>query len=249
MARGGSSAKAKQKQKQQKMILAGGTVVLVLVLAFELPKTMKLMHGGSSAAPAATTTTSASGATTTSASGTPGAPAASRASLNDTDLPIAGSPEKLVSFTRFSPKDPFVPQVRSELPAAAPSTSAPPPTKTRPPKAPKKPRPPLFGVVTTPGSSADGGGAGAAPKLPSATLRIDGKPARVSLGKAFPQADPVFRIAALAPTSIEIAVVRGSFADGSKTVTLRRKQSITLVNTVNGARFKLELVSTARAAS
>ena len=44
------------KQKRQKVIIGVGLLLFVLVLAYEVPKTLKLMHGSSSSSTAATTT-------------------------------------------------------------------------------------------------------------------------------------------------------------------------------------------------
>jgi hypothetical protein len=56
------------KQKRQKVIIAVGLVLLLLILAYEVPHTLKLMHGSSPSSASSTTTaptTPAPGATTT----------------------------------------------------------------------------------------------------------------------------------------------------------------------------------------
>ena len=110
------------KDKKMKKVAIGLSVVLVAVLAFEVPK---LLHsGGSSAQPVTAVATTPAGATAAPTTGTsvtatpttaPGTaaaaltPASSKLPNSDT-LPRAGK-SQLFAFSQFADKDPFVQQV------------------------------------------------------------------------------------------------------------------------------------------
>ena len=113
------------KDKKMKKVAAGLSVVLAIVLAFEVPSMLKSSGGGSATPPAATTDAStgvtppATGTPTTTPPGTAAAavtPVASAKLPNSDTLPKVGK-SQLYSFSHFASKDPFVQQV-----AAAPET-------------------------------------------------------------------------------------------------------------------------------
>jgi hypothetical protein len=243
-----SKVDAKAKEKRQKIVLAAGGVLLLLLLVIQGPKLMKQLKG--SPAPAA-----APAATTTTAPGSPAAPPPAQfAALQDTDRSQPASIDTLASLSRFHAKDPFKQQASDTAAPGTPSTpsGAPAqPTQTAQQKTPKQGDAgshPVFGTVELP-SKGPKGDLKPVDGLPQATLRVNGKKAQVALGRSFPKATPLFRLAGFAPGSVKIAVVGGSLADGSKLITLRRRHRITLVNTVNGARYTIELLSTSRIAS
>jgi hypothetical protein len=244
MARAKTDLKAKE--KKQKIVLAAGGVLLLALLAIQGPKLMKQLKGPSApaaaATPATTTTTTSTAATATSSG------------LQDTGGAQLAGVETLTSFTRFHAKDPFEPQATETVPSggtAAPQTT---PAKKPAKKPPAKPKPtvpatgPVFGTVELPAEKPSGDDK-QAPGLPQAVLRVNGKKAEVPLGQSFPEGSPVFRLAGFAPGSVKIAIVGGSLADGSETLTLKRKHAVTLVNTADGTRYELELLTTSRTAS
>src|SRR6188508_244508 len=109
----------KAKAKKQKIIAAIGGVLLLGLLAFQVPRTLKMMHppnaneSASSASSSSATTTgpiaapSLSGGNATAASASVGGDG-----LSDPDavpLPESG---QLLAFGRFRTKDPFVQQLR-----------------------------------------------------------------------------------------------------------------------------------------
>src|SRR5436309_1440942 len=121
---------AKAKAKKQKIIAIGGSVLLLAVLAFEIPNTMKMLKqtsgqsSQSSSQPAATTTTTAS---TAPAAGTPPAdgsltpptlsgsapastPASSSGLVNSDPAPEAADGQ-LANLDKFTAKDPFKQQL------------------------------------------------------------------------------------------------------------------------------------------
>ncbi len=125
-----STIQAQKARKQKKIAIVGGVVLLAL-LVFLGPRTLKSLHGGSSAStpyvavqPTAATASSA----TTPTSATPVAAAAAvavTASLVDSDRPPAHTKSQLVSFDTFDSKDPFVQQVTDAPDVPAVATTAP----------------------------------------------------------------------------------------------------------------------------
>lgn len=225
MARRAKDARAAKEARQKKIAIAGA-ILLLAVLAFQVPRTMKLLKGSesSAAAPAAP-------APVAPAPGTGAAPAALGGGAAEAEQ--AGG--RLVSFGRFESKDPFKPQVdpsqlggggenpaeaggATETPAAEGVVQA--PAATPPSMAPPSPTPP--GVTPT-----------------AAVLSVNGVPERVTVGADFPLAEPTFRLVSLTAKAAKIAVAGGSYASGAATVTLRRGRTLTLMNTSDGRRYEL----------
>jgi hypothetical protein len=65
----------------------------------------------------------------------------------------------------------------------------------------------------------------------------------VAVGQAFPQSDPLFRLVSLTRRTAKIAIAGGSYEDGRPTVTLKKGKPVTLMNTADGARYQLLLIS------
>ena len=59
-----------------------------------------------------------------------------------------------------------------------------------------------------------------------------------------PKADPVFTLVSLTATTAKIGIAGGSLESGSQTVTLKKNKPVTLMNTADGTRYVLRLVST-----
>src|SRR5262245_41981219 len=108
----------KAKAKRQKIFAAVGGVILLGLLAFQVPRTMKMLHpaeeSSSSSAPTATTATTpaspiaapavAGGATAAAAPGGDG--------IMDADAPPAPQSGQLLAFGLFRTKDPFKQQLQ-----------------------------------------------------------------------------------------------------------------------------------------
>lgn len=214
---------AKAKAKRQKIILAVLGVVFVGVLAWQVPGVLKIMNqkppAAATAPPAAAP---APGAPVTPVPGTPvsATPAAS-GSLADSDPAAQAAGGQLVSFDRFSSKDPFQPQLTRVT--ASPKVVAPP-----------KATPPSDSKPKTP----------SAPPPSSARISVNGSAENVSVGGTFPQADPMFVLVLVTKTSAKVGISGGSLDSGGGTVTLTKGKKLTLENTVDGARYVLVLVST-----
>jgi hypothetical protein len=245
----------KQKAKRQKLIAIVGGVVLVALLAFQLPRTMKMLKGpdatsSSSTTQASTTTPLAppaldggSSSLSSSDGDSGGAIDVSSDGVRDPSTPLPADSGQLVSFSRFKSKDPFREQVSDcgdagcTSPTSASATTG--GTSTGSP----------------PASSGTGASAGTtsgskptpAPASPvtTAVISVNGKGESVAVGKAFPAADPVFVLVKLTQTEALISISGGSLESGSPSIRVRKGKSVTLQNTADGTRYVLKLVSVA----
>jgi hypothetical protein len=235
------------KDQKMKKVAIGLAVVFVAVLAYEvLPH---LMHkGGSSAAaaPAATTPTSApTTATSTPAPATtpPGTaaaavtPTATSTKITNSDQTPNVGKAQLYSFSKFSGRDPFAQQIVAAT-AGQPAQGS--PTQT--------------GSSTTSSSSATAAtGTTAAVKhhqpmrtlavTGSARIAVNGRVQVVRVGASFPSANPLFRLVSVTNGVAKIGISSGSYSSGAKAVTLRTGRSLTLVDTADGIRYQIRLVS------
>jgi hypothetical protein len=215
---------AKAKAKRQKIILAVLGVLFIAVLAWQVPSVLKIMNKKPAAA--ATTPGPVVGAPAVPASGAPAsATPTPGAGLIDSDPAAQAAGGQLVSFDRFSSKDPF--QQQAGFPAArssAPSGGKVAPTFPNTSTSSTKPPPP--------------------PSPTSAEIAVNGSSETVSKGGQFPQADPIFVLLSVSKTTAKVAIAGGSLASGGAAVTLKKGKKLTLENTVDGARYVLLLVST-----
>jgi hypothetical protein len=239
----------KAKAKRQKIIAAVGGVILLGVLAFQVPRTMKMLH------PAEETSSTPAPATTTAATPTPisapslaggnAAPAAAPGGDGITDPDTVPAPQsgQLLAFGLFRSKDPFVQQLdlngatgsSGPVPVSSGATGATGPAKG--------------------GGSSGGGSATPAPKPASkpsptptaapttAVISVNGAPESVQVGGTFPAADPYFKLVSLTKKGAKISIAGGSLENGSPTVTLTKNKALTLMNTADGTRYVLRLVS------
>jgi hypothetical protein len=135
---------------------------------------------------------------------------------------------QLISFGRFSSKDPFVEQI-DETQAGGGGGSTP---------APSSPAvTPGGGVVPVSPTAGSPGVAG------SAVISVNGVQETVAAGGEFPKESPVFRLVKVVGGEARIGIAGGALASGSPTVTLRKGKAVTLVNTADGTRYELKLVS------
>jgi hypothetical protein len=123
-------------------------------------------------------------------------------------------------------------------PTAAPAGVTPPAGETTTPTT--TPTPTTTGpstTTTTPTTPAQ------APRK-TVTISINGRSERVAEDGTFPSGAPVFRLVSFGKGAAEIGIVGGSYQTGDQTLTLERGKPVTLMNTSDGKRYKLELVST-----
>jgi hypothetical protein len=239
----------KAKEKKQKIIAAVGGVLLLGLLAFQVPRVMKQMHRGSAAAAVPqtvstpTTTPSLEAPTTlggqestTSSSGSESTNSNSSSSGLITSSTGAADGQ-LASFSRFESKDPFSQQVRTAS-ASDGSTSG-----------------STGGSSTSGGTSGSDVGAGSgstptgtSPAPTTAVISVNGTLMTVTVGSDFPEASasdpnatPLFHLVSLTTKTAKIAIAGGTYTSGASTVTLRVNKPVTLMNTADGSRFKLIL--------
>lgn len=235
----------KAKEKRQKIIAAVGGVILLGVLGFQLPRTLKLMQGGSTGASSTPTTVAQSGGTSLappSLGGSVSAGVTTRSSgaVSDPNAKAVPSSGQLVRFgaPRFTGHDPFVQQVNqgqgtgSGSGTGAGSGTSGSGTST---SGSVLPSPPASGSGTTSGSSNA--------HLTVATISVDGVAEKVRRRSTFPKADPVFQLVSLSATSARIAIAGGSYSTGQQTVTLVKGTQLTLMNTANGRQYVLRLLA------
>lgn len=232
----------KAKEKRQKIVAAVLGVVLLGVLAFQLPRTLKMLHGSSASAspPASTTSTTATGAPVPPVSG--GASSGSSDGVSDPGVSVTPNSGQLLAFSRFRSKDPFAQQLGTGCTdtctgtgrGATGATGATGTGKTGTGKS----------GSTTPPSGGDNTSPPAPPaQYTSAVISIDGAAETVAVGSQFPASDPTFRLVSLTKRTAKIGIAGGSLEGGKATVTLKKNVPLTLMNTADGTRYVLRLVS------
>jgi hypothetical protein len=226
----------KAKAKRQKMIAAGGGVLLIAVLAFQVPRTMKMLNAQPpppapvAVAPGTTVPSDPSVLPTPGTVGGGASPTASGdGTLVDSDpVPVAGNGQ-LITFGRFVSKDPFAEQI-DETQAGGGGGSTPAPAGSGG-------ETPVGGVVQVSPT------AGAPAAAGSAVISVNGVQETVAAGGEFPKESPVFRLVKVVGGEARIGIAGGALASGSPTVTLHKGKAVTLVNTADGTRYELKLVS------
>jgi hypothetical protein len=241
------------KDRRAKRLAIGGVVVLAAVLAFEVPHVLKKSGGStSSPPPAATTTDTTTGASASPATTAPATATAAAASVPATSTKLPNSDvaprrlkSQLYSFSHFAGKDPFVQQVSpSDITSSA--TGAPAASS---------------GGSGSSGSAASNNSANAASiqgassnykttsaqrtlaQTGAATIEVNGKVQSVRIGASFPSSNPLFKLVSIAHGVARVGIASGSYASGAQTVSLAAGRSLTLVDTADGIRYKLELLS------
>ena len=227
----------KAKAKRQKIIAAVGGVLLLGVMAIQVPRTLNMMKGSPPPPPAAAAP--APGAVDPSVLPTPGSVSGSdgdtqasggagNGTLIDSEPPPAATTGQLVSFGRFKSKDPFAQQV---VPVDNSANND------------DQPASPAAGTKaggTNPPSSSSRGPTAAAG---SAVISVNGAQETVAVKADFPKDEPVFMLASISGGKAKIRIAGGAFASGSPTLTLEKGKPVTLVNTADGLRYELELIS------
>lgn len=214
-------AQAAKERKQKIFVLVGGLLLLAL-LAFQLPKLL----GGSSAAEAAATTDAT--ATLTSPIVVPGgSPVVNTTPVTGGQLGTTSG--KLASFSTFASKDPFVQQVTAATVGGAATDAA---AASEGVKA----------TNVTPSKEFETGSSASAALT---IIAVNGARQTLDEGATFPSSDPVFVLVSEQPDakSVVIGVVGGEYAGGMKTTKLKVGKPLTLVNTATGAQYRLKLVS------
>src|SRR5918994_2159717 len=243
----------KAKEAKQKKIAIGGAILLLALLAYQGPKTLKMIQGPqavsapTSTAPAATTPSG----TAAPAGDLPAAPAPELSAVADSDPTPAVEQGQLATFELFASKDPFAQQAEPVEPTP-PRTSDPKDGTEKEPVDTKKdasaqPADPAAEEDATDGGFTTGGSATAdAPEVAAATsISVNGLAEDVAVEASFPKEEPTFVLVEIAENgrSVEIGIAGGEYADGGGTITLALGKKITLQNTADGSRYELELLA------
>jgi hypothetical protein len=241
----------KAKAKRQKIIAGVGGVILLGVLAFQVPRTMKMLNpptessSSSSSAPATATSSTATPIAAPSLAGgnATAAPAAAPGGdgLTDPDAVPTPASGQLLAFGLFRSKDPFAQQLTTGATGSSGSTSGTAPAGPTGAKGATG----ATGVAPSGGSANDGSSAPAASRasVSTAVISINGAPESVRVGGQFPAASPVFKLVSLTKTGAKVGIAGGTLQTGDATVTLTKNKPVTLLNTSDGQRYVLRLVS------
>jgi hypothetical protein len=243
----------KAKAKRQKIYAAIGGVILLGVLAFQVPRTLKMLHpsdgSSTSSAPAPATTTSSSSPIAAPSLGGGNATASTAAAtggdgLSDPDAVAVAASGQLLAFGLFRSKDPFVQQLTAKSASAAPKPAA----ASGATGASGATAKPTATVVSSSTPAKSGGGTptpapakAAAPT--SAVISVNGSPETIQVGGTFPASQPFFKLVSLTAKSAKIGIAGGTLETGAATVTLTKGKALTLMNTADGTRYVLRLVS------
>jgi hypothetical protein len=237
----------KAKAKRQKIYAGVGGVILLAVLAFQVPRTLKMMHPAtetsSSPAPATTTATpapiSAPSLSGGNAAASPAAAEPGGDGISDPDAVPAAASGQLLAFGLFRSKDPFVQQLKLNgatgatgvVPVSSGATGA---------------TGPVTGAgvgVSKPAAQPVSPSTAPAAASTAAAISVNGTPESVQVGGTFPAANPYFRLVSLTKKGAKISIAGGSLENGAPTVTLTKNKALTLLNTADGTRYVLRLVS------
>jgi hypothetical protein len=208
-----AEAMLKAKEAKQKKLLIVLVPVFLGLAVWQGPKMYGTLFGGSTPPEAAPVTTTAPTGTVPA----PGAAPAPAGGLEDTNVPPEANPAKLISFSLFTGRDPFL---SPNPPADSGSSPTPTPTPTS----------------TTGGGSDDGD------EELTAVLEINGVSETVSVGEEFPASDPTFTLVALTLEGATIGVVQGMFEDGSATIEIEVGEEVTLIAAPDTTQFVVKLV-------
>src|SRR5213076_1413425 len=115
-----------------------------------------------------------------------------------------------------------------------------------PTKAAAKKTPASGAAVSAKAATAKPAAAAAAPaaaKVTNATITVNGIANQVSVGSSFPASSPVFTLVSLTPRAAKIGIAGGNYENGAATITLAKGKTLTLMNTADGTRYVLRLVT------
>ena len=230
-----------------------------------LPAGVEAKPSATVAAPATAPSAGAPALPATAGGAPATAPGSQPAVLANSDLPAAVGQGQLLSFEHFVTKDPFQQQVDVKAAAGSPAGTAAGNDPTASASDPVSPgtdpsipgsaeNPPLSvgGIGSDPGSSSSGSsGSPSVPATPGSgpaaatTISVNGTVYTVTAGTPFPADEPTFTLVSFAKDgkSVQIGVAGGSLAGGGATVKLTVGKPVTLQNTADGSRYKLQLLT------
>jgi hypothetical protein len=208
-----------QSRQRQIVILGVGGLLLAGLLLFQVPRTLKMLNPDSASQP----TPPAEQTAVNPAPVTPVAP----------PVPVTGtgSPVRAALLTRFRSKDPFVQQINPNATASGTDTES---DAAAPASSEAATEPGAFRAVES--------SSGTAAAARTATIAVNGAEETVAVSNTFPNGNPVFKLVSVGKDSAKVGVASGKLGGGAQTVTLAKGEPLTLLNTVDGKRYKLELI-------
>ena len=252
----------KAKEAKQKKIAIGGFVLLLALLAFQGPKTLKMLQGPQPVASAASTSPTTPVAEVPVVGADPAATpvvatGTELSAVADSDASPAAVQGQLATFERFASKDPFAqqaePVVAASPPAAAPENGtdkAPTGAKATDGKATDGNAgdgdKPAGAEGASDGGFTTGGSTEAEPEIAAATsIAVNGVAEDVVVEAAFPKDEPTFVLVSVAADgkSVQIGIAGGEYATGGETMKLGLGKKLTLQNTADGSRYEIELLT------
>jgi hypothetical protein len=75
------------------------------------------------------------------------------------------------------------------------------------------------------------------------TLQVNGKTQAVRIGGSFPSSNPLFKLVSVSHGLVRIGIASGSYQSGAQTVSLVSGRTLTLVDTADGVRYRIRLLS------
>jgi hypothetical protein len=142
-------------------------------------------------------------------------------------MPPRRSKGQLASFSTFASKDPFVQQLTAQTGTGSTDTSS--STATTSTTAASRDKKPMLTARTLAHSGA-------------VRISVNGRPESVRMGASFPSSNPVFKLVSVTGGVVKIGIANGSYSSGAQTVALRLNSPLTLVDSTNGVRYKLQLL-------
>lgn len=219
-ARKTAQAALKAKEAKQKKLLIVLAPVFLGLAVWQGPKMYKQVFASAPPPEAATTAPTDPTLAPPPTAPADGTAVAAPGALPDTELPPEADVTKLISFSRFTGRDPFV------APPGSGSTAS-------------------EGGGSTGGSGGTGGSSTPPPagsEAQTAVLKVNGETQTVSVGEEFPASDPVFTLVALTDDTATIGVVQGMFEGGEATVDIALEERVVLVAAPSSTRYTVELL-------
>ena len=236
------------KAKRQKMIAAVGGVILLGLLAFQLPRTLKLLHpsnatASASASPPRRRRRRGRDACSPAADATSTGTAAATSADGMTD---PGSAVPARSRASCSPSAASAPRIRSRSSSTSTASTGSDGcgTAAGSDRARAAQRPGGADPATAARARRPAGSGNPPPVKPTtAMISVNGTSETVSVGAQFPASSPVFLLVSLTKTPPRSASPAARSGQGGRRVTLKKRRPLTLMNTADGTRYVLRLVS------
>jgi hypothetical protein len=221
---GRRSAASRGTSNGQKILLGVLAVILVVILAFELPKVFN--RGGSSSSSSSSTSTSAATSNAAAATATAGATASAGTSLG-----VAPTPASVVRaervIKRLPARDPFVPLATATAgPSAAAAAAAAQTPAARPAARPAAAAPTKPAALPT--------GKQLAPT--AAVIWTNGRRQVVGVKQSFRVGDQTFKLLSVTAKAAKVSPASGGFKDQ---ITVVRGKPVTLRRAGTGAKYSL----------